>query len=179
MSCPDDPDHVRLTKNGPGSTDWSYGTYREQQFLDPDTGQPLNHGAAQQPQYGEQPYGVPAYAPPPYPAQPYPPYQAQPYQGYPAQGYPAQGYPAGRGTNGMAIGALVAALVGIFACGIGAVVGAILGHIALNQIKKSGEDGRGMALAGVIVGWIFFSIGLLYFALVIGFGIWGASHPNY
>jgi hypothetical protein len=175
MSHPDDPEHVRLTKDGPGSADRSYGTYREQQFLDPDTGQTLNHGAPQQPQYGEQPYGVPAHAPPPYPAQPYPPYQAQPYQGYPAQGYPAK-----RGTNGRAIGALVAALVGILACGIGAAVGAILGHIALNQIKKSGEEGRGMALAGVIVvGWIFFSISLLYFALVIGFGIWGASHPNY
>lgn len=169
MSYPDDPDQVRLTKGGSGSADQSYEGYQEQQFLDPYTGQPLNKGAPQQPQYGEQPYGVPAYQAPSYPAQPYPPYQAQPYQGY----------PAGRGTNGMAIGALVAALVGILACGIGAVVGAILGHIALNQIKQSGEEGRGMALAGVIVGWIFFGIGLLYFALVIGFGIWGASHPNY
>jgi hypothetical protein len=28
-----------------------------------------------------------------------------------------------------------------------------MGHISLNQIKRSGEGGRGMALAGIIVGW--------------------------
>ncbi len=33
-------------------------------------------------------------------------------------------------------------------------VAAILGHIALAQIKKSGQRGRGLALSGVIIGWL-------------------------
>ncbi len=43
-------------------------------------------------------------------------------------------------------------------------VAAILGHIALGQIKKSGGGGRGLALSGVIIGWlttVFFFIPLL------------------
>jgi hypothetical protein len=50
---------------------------------------------------------------------------------------------------------------------IGAVAAIITGHVALTQIKKSGESGRGLALAGTIVGyvtiafWIITSIGFL------------------
>ncbi len=51
-------------------------------------------------------------------------------------------------TNTLAIVALVTSLVGIHLAGI------ICGHIALNQIKSSGESGRGMALAGLIIGYV-------------------------
>ena len=50
---------------------------------------------------------------------------------------------------------------------IGAVAAIITGHVALTQIKKSGESGRGLALAGTIVGyvtiafWVITSIGFL------------------
>jgi hypothetical protein len=50
---------------------------------------------------------------------------------------------------------------------IGAVAAIITGHVALTQIKKSGESGRGLALAGTIVGyvtigfWVLTSIGFL------------------
>jgi hypothetical protein len=50
---------------------------------------------------------------------------------------------------------------------IGAVAAIITGHVALTQIKKSGESGRGLALAGTVVGyvtvafWVLASIGLL------------------
>jgi peptidyl-prolyl cis-trans isomerase B (cyclophilin B) len=57
-------------------------------------------------------------------------------------------------TNTMAILALVFAFVF-------APVGAILGHVALGQIKKTGEDGRGLALAGVIIGWIGTAVAIL------------------
>lgn len=46
------------------------------------------------------------------------------------------------------------------------VAGAIVGHISLKQIKTSGEEGRGMALAGVIIGWILTGFLALYFLLV-------------
>lgn len=40
-------------------------------------------------------------------------------------------------------------------------IGAILGHVALGQIKKSGEEGRNLALAGVIIGWVLTALSIL------------------
>ncbi len=68
----------------------------------------------------------------------------------------------------MAIASLVCAIVGVF-CGVGSILGIVLGVIALNQVKRSGQAGRGLALAGIIVGAIMLVLGivgayLLYFA---------------
>jgi hypothetical protein len=41
----------------------------------------------------------------------------------------------------------------IFAWGIFGFVGAILGHFALKQIKQRGQGGRGLAIAGISIGW--------------------------
>ncbi|WP_030174591.1 DUF4190 domain-containing protein [Spirillospora albida] len=49
-------------------------------------------------------------------------------------------------TNPLAIASLVTGLLGCFA-----VLGAILGFIALNQIKQRGGRGRGMAVAGIVL----------------------------
>ena len=53
----------------------------------------------------------------------------------------------------MAIGSLVASIVGV-CCGIGSIVGIVLGFVAMNQIKQSGENGNGLAIAGIAVGVI-------------------------
>lgn len=58
--------------------------------------------------------------------------------------YSPQG--VGRRTN-------VLAIIGLILAIFFPLVGAIVGHVALSQIKKTGEDGRGLALAAVIVGW--------------------------
>jgi hypothetical protein len=105
---------------------------------------------------------------------------AHPYTGtYPTSGY---GYGYGYGqpvyvqpvivtapTNGMAIAALVCAVLGL------GPVAAILGHVARKQIRETGEQGDGMALAGVIVGWITTGIYacvcagyILFFATILG-----------
>lgn len=34
-------------------------------------------------------------------------------------------------------------------------VGIVLGHISLAQIKRTGEKGRGLAIAGLVIGYIF------------------------
>jgi hypothetical protein len=91
----------------------------------------------------------------------------------PGYGYPAYAYPAAAPTNGLAIAALVCALAGL-AVGISAPVGAILGHIARRQIRERGEQGDGMALAGIIVGWILTGIMALCCAgyiSMVGFAI--------
>ena len=49
-------------------------------------------------------------------------------------------------TNTLAIVALISSF-------FVSVVGIILGHVALNQIKTTGEGGRGMAIAALVIGY--------------------------
>jgi uncharacterized membrane protein len=58
--------------------------------------------------------------------------------------------PAG-GTNSLAVFSLVASVVGLL-CGIGSIIGIVLGTVSLNQIKRTGQQGRGLAIAGIVVG---------------------------
>jgi uncharacterized membrane protein len=76
-----------------------------------------------------------------------PSYQpAQPYQGGSTQGYGQP--PQSQKTNLLAILSLVGAFVFPLA-------GLILGIIALKQIKQTGEQGRGLALAGIIISAVY------------------------
>lgn len=72
-------------------------------------------------------------------------------------------------TNGLAIGSL--------ACGIGQVVGGpiagvaaiILGHQARRQIRQTGEQGDGLAVTGLVLGYVGTVLAVLVLlALVIG-----------
>jgi prepilin-type processing-associated H-X9-DG protein len=60
-------------------------------------------------------------------------------------------------TSGLAIASLVLGLLGIFSCGITALIGLILGIVAMSQVRKSGGSltGSGIALAGTIVSAVF------------------------
>ncbi|BBY05159.1 DUF4190 domain-containing protein [Mycobacterium noviomagense] len=95
--------------------------------------------------------------PPSLPAPGYPPPHPVEAPGYPV--YPGQAVPYGPyriapppGTNGLAIASLVTSLVGVVFCGIPSIVGLILGIIAMQQTKRTGQEGHGLAVAGVIVG---------------------------
>lgn len=84
------------------------------------------------------------------------------------QTYPQQGQwvPSGR-TNGLAIAALVCGLAG-FVTWISAPVGIGLGIAALVQIKRRGDSGKGMAIAGIVSGALV-TIGiLLLIAMYLG-----------
>lgn len=132
---------------------------------------PYGSPAPQQPAYGQQPpaYGQqpPAYGQPPaYPGQQQAPYGAAAYGAAPAYG----GYPAPKKTNTLAVVSLISSLVGVFVIPlIGQIVGVITGHMSLNQIKTTGEGGRGMALAGTIIGWV--SLGLVILTLILIFAV--------
>ena len=126
----------------------------------------------------------------------YPPSSAPSY-GYPQSSAPSYGYAAGYGgygatptyvpvmpqpkTNGMAIGSMVVSIVGItlVACygggGLLGIVGAILGHVARRQIKARKESGDGMALAGIIIGWISAGLGLLVVGLIVAFVVYAVN----
>jgi hypothetical protein len=114
---------------------------------------------------GAQGYGGPSYPPPQY-GQPYPPpsygggYGGPP--GYPGPYDPYHPYrDRSHETNGLAIASLITSIVGgllgipmSFAL-IGIlfpIVGAGLGVAALSQIKRTNQQGRGLAIAGIAVG---------------------------
>ena len=87
-----------------------------------------------------------AYSPPPG-QQNYPP--AQQYQAY----QPYQTYPPVRPTNGLAVAALVCGIAA-FVTGIACIPAIVCGPIARRQIRRTGEQGEGLALAGLILGYV-------------------------
>jgi hypothetical protein len=127
-----------------------------------------------------QPIQPPAYQPPPPPYQASSPYQsppgpyetpsASPYQPPPPYQHPyANQYwpvqPQNPGTNGLAIAALVLGIVWVY--WIGSILAVIFGHVALGQIKRTGQSGQGMAVAGLVLGYI----GIAVFALMVAIGV--------
>lgn len=69
-----------------------------------------------------------------------------------------------RGTNGMAVASMVLGILWLY--WIGSVLALIFGYVALSQIKATGgtQGGRGMAIAGIVLGWI--GLGLLLIGLI-------------
>lgn len=69
-----------------------------------------------------------------------------------------------QGTNALAISSLVCGIIGWIIPILFALLAIIFGHVARSQIKRSGQGGAGLALAGLILGYIQFvimSLGLL------------------
>jgi hypothetical protein len=104
-----------------------------------------------------------AYSPPPGqqhygPQPPYPPYQ-QPYPPYAS-------YPPAPPTNGLAIAALVCG-VGGFVVGLSFIPAIICGHLARRQIRQTGEQGAGLALAGLILGYVGTALFILLIAVFV------------
>ncbi len=89
------------------------------------------------------------------PGYPPPPPGYGPYGGYPPGGY----YPYARPNNGLAIASLVCGCLPFLI--ITPFLAVIFGHIARRQVQQRGENGGGMALAGLILGYIFSVIVIL------------------
>ena len=152
------------------------------------------------------PYGYPPTPPQDYTVRPPDGYAPQPQSSYPPQGsggypvgpaaypppsaypqpfgYPYAGQPLAPPTSGLAIASLVvscAGVLGLCAYGLGGflgIVGAILGHVARRQIRERGEGGEGLALAGVIVGWLTTVIALLATAAIVFFAVWASGQES-
>ncbi|MEU6794505.1 DUF4190 domain-containing protein [Nonomuraea wenchangensis] len=151
----------------PGYGQPGYGGYGQQPQSGGGYGQQPQSGGGygQQPQsgggYGQQPQSGAGYGQQQYAYGQMPPSGAYGYNPY---GAPP---PPPRPTNGMAVASLVLGIVGMISCGLTSIVGVILGHIALARIKRSGEEGQGMAVAGLVTSYIMVVINVL---LLIWFG---------
>lgn len=108
------------------------------------------------PSYGQQPHGQPSQGwgqqsgwgqqPPPgyYPPQYYGPLQQ-------------------RATNGLAIASLVLGIVWIY--WIGSILALVFGYVARKQIRERNQSGDGMAIAGIVLGWV--GVGFLVLVIAV------------
>lgn len=59
-------------------------------------------------------------------------------------------------TNGYAVASLVLSICGIVFLLplIGSILGIVFGHLSLSQLNESEQQGRGMAIAGLVLGYL-------------------------
>ncbi|WP_235900365.1 DUF4190 domain-containing protein [Lolliginicoccus suaedae] len=137
-------------------------------------------GGAPQGPHGGTGQGHDPYSPPPeqgYPASDPPPggyYPPPPGPGgYPGSPYGVPGPPYGmvQRTNGLAIASLIVSIASLLCCGFFGFIGIILGVMARKQIQQTGENGDGLAIAGIAIGAALTVI----FVLLMGLSIIGSA----
>jgi hypothetical protein len=78
-------------------------------------------------------------------------------------------------TNGFAIASLACGLGQLMFGPLATIPAIVFGHMARGQIKRTGEQGAGLALAGLILGWAAVVLGILLVAagLAVSAGMHG------
>jgi hypothetical protein len=122
-------------------------------------------------------YGAPRR---PMPARRPPEGYGPPPQLHPA-GYPMTYAPA-RPSSTVSVWAIVLGIVGVFGgwClfGLPCIAAIILGHVGLADTKDGGKSGRGMAVTGLVTGYVMVLPAIiLFFWMVLGAGM-GAVTPS-
>jgi Domain of unknown function (DUF4190) len=84
---------------------------------------------------------------------------------------PPMQYPPQRPTSGLAVASMVLGILWLF--WIGSILALIFGYIARKDIRKTGKDGNGLAIAGIVLGWV--GVGTLAFYIVVVGALIGGS----
>ena len=80
-------------------------------------------------------------------------------------------------TNGFAMASLACGLAQFIFGPLATIPAIVFGHLARYQIKRTGEQGAGLALAGLILGWAVVIVGILVILGGVMFaGMQGAMH---
>jgi Domain of unknown function (DUF4190) len=87
------------------------------------------------------------------------------YDAPPPPQYYGQPYGAPRRTNPKSIWALVLGILGVLCCGPLGIAAIFVGRSAQREIAATGEAGNGMAMSGVILGFIALALMVLGFLL--------------
>lgn len=74
-------------------------------------------------------------------------------------------------TNGKAVGAAVCGLLCLPAFGLTGIPAVILGHSARTEIERTGERGDGLALTGLVLGWLSIAGWAVLLTLMIAVGL--------
>lgn len=125
-------------------------------------------------QPGNTPYGATdAPGPTDAPAPPYgQPASTSPYLSSPTYGTPDAQYRGLNPTQSYNPWAIASLVLGLCATAIFAV---ITGHIALSQIKRTGERGKGLAVAGLVLGYAEIAFYVMLIIASFGFLAWSSS----
>jgi Domain of unknown function (DUF4190)/Domain of unknown function (DUF1707) len=70
-------------------------------------------------------------------------------------------------TSGVAVASLICGIAEFFTLGIAAVPAVILGHVARSNIKRTGERGDGLAIAGLVLGYLGIACWALFFVVLL------------
>jgi hypothetical protein len=82
-------------------------------------------------------------------------------------------------TNGLAMASLACGLTQFMFGPLTAIPAIVFGHVARHQIKRTGEQGAGLALAGLILGWATLILGIvLVVGLAMSAGMHGTMHTH-
>src|SRR5258708_21424781 len=81
--------------------------------------------------------------------------------------------PVRRRTNSLAVASLICALAQPF-MGVTTIPAIILGHMARGQIRRTGEDGDGLATSGLVLGWVGLGVAML---LILHFAAHAGQRP--
>ncbi len=76
---------------------------------------------------------------------------------------PAGPPPSAPPNNQLAVGAIIASAIGLL-CGIGSIIGIVLGVVAKNQIKASNgaQGGDNLATLGIVIGAVGIVLNILW-----------------
>jgi hypothetical protein len=84
--------------------------------------------------------------------------------------------PVRRRTNSLAVASLICGLAQPF-LGLTTIPAIVLGYAARGQIRRTGEDGSGLATAGLVLGWIGAAIAVLVILVAAGVTAGHTSGP--
>jgi hypothetical protein len=73
----------------------------------------------------------------------------------------------GRRLNQLAVASLACGVGQPFTVGLSTIPAIVLGHVAHRQIRRTGEDGKGLATAGIVLGWIGAALIALVITLIV------------
>jgi hypothetical protein len=77
-------------------------------------------------------------------------------------------------TNDKAVGAALCGGLVFFTAGLTGIPAVVLGHLARHEIRRTGESGDGLALTGLVLGWLatgawaLFLLSLIMLAVAVG-----------
>jgi hypothetical protein len=79
-------------------------------------------------------------------------------------------------TNGLAMASLACGLAQFMFGPLATIPAIVFGQVALHQIRRSGEQGAGLALAGLMLGWAAVILGILLIVGATISGMHGTMH---
>jgi hypothetical protein len=88
----------------------------------------------------------------------------------------------GAPTSGAAVASLVLGIVGVLGgwcmLGLPCLIAVVLGHVAMSETKPGSKSGRGMAVAGLVLGYLFLAPMVIFTIMLFAGGVLSAVTSN-